>query len=87
MQIIEQSAGERAPLPQVASALPVSPGWLIRRAVLWMACVTLGVAAACLLYMVASKAEAESLARNTEATMPVSHQPAQIVPTPTANRL
>lgn len=42
---------------------PVTAGWFVRRMVLWVLFVGLGVAGACLLYMVASQAEAESAAR------------------------
>ena len=49
------------------AVVPVSAGWLIRRAALWMLLVSLGVAGACLLYVAASKAEAVSLSRSAHA--------------------
>ena len=36
--------------------------WLLKRSVLWLAMLALGIAAACLLYMAASKAEADGAA-------------------------
>lgn len=41
-------------------AAPVTAGWFVRRMILWVLFVGLGVAGACLLYMVASEAEAEA---------------------------
>lgn len=46
-------------------AAPLSAGWLIRRAALWVLFMGLGVGGACLLYMAASKAEADSISRTT----------------------
>lgn len=57
---IGRSSGEGSP------AMPISARWLLRRTALWMLLVTLGVAGSCLLYMAASKAEAESLSRATQ---------------------
>ncbi len=43
-----------------ASAAPVSAGWVIRRAALWMLIVGVGIAGSCLLYLAASQAEVDA---------------------------
>ncbi len=46
--------------------------WLVKRSVLWLAVLALGIALACLLYMAASKAEADGSGRSAaSATMTV----------------
>jgi hypothetical protein len=65
MQSLETSSPAGTSQTLINSVAPVTAGWLIRRMVLWFLLVALGVAGACLLYMAASKAEAESVARST----------------------
>ena len=48
----------------VRGASTLSWRWLVKRSVLWLAVLALGIAAACLLYMAASKAEADSSGRS-----------------------
>lgn len=45
-------------------AAPITAGWFVRRMALWILFVGLGIAAACVLYVAASEAEAESAARS-----------------------
>ncbi|MEQ1653723.1 MAG: hypothetical protein ABL897_14655 [Hyphomicrobium sp.] len=63
MQSIEFNASEATAATAAPVAAPVSASWFVRRAVLWFLIVALAVGASCLLYMAASKAEAESISR------------------------
>lgn len=48
-----------------AASATVTAGWFVKRIALWILFVGLGIAAACVLYVAASKAEAESAARSS----------------------
>lgn len=67
MQSLEMSSPEVSAqtlghVPAVSAT--VTAGWFLRRIALWMLFVGLGIGAACVLYVAASKAEAESAARS-----------------------
>ncbi len=64
MQSLEMSSSEGTTQTLGNTGAPVTTGWLLRRMALWFLFVALGVAGSCLLYMAASQAEAESIARN-----------------------
>lgn len=67
MQSLELSSSENSAqtLGHAATvSATVTAGWLVKRMALWILFVGLGIAAACVLYVAASKAEAESAARS-----------------------
>lgn len=67
MQSLEMSSAENSAqtLGRVTAASATITGrWLIKRMALWMLFVGLGIAAACVLYTAASKAEGDSAARS-----------------------
>lgn len=57
---LASSSAAEAAAPAGAVGSPVSAGWLVRRAALWMLFVCLGITGSCLLYMAGSQAEADS---------------------------
>ena len=77
MQSLEMSSSENSAtaLGQVpAVSAPVTAGWFVKRIALWILFVGLGIAAACVLYVAASQAEAESAARSIKAET-IAHAP------------
>jgi hypothetical protein len=60
MQTLEMSSVEAARPDSADSSMTVSAGWLLRRTMLWMLLVGLGIAGSCLLYMAAGSTNADA---------------------------
>lgn len=72
MQTIDFDASEATAATASPVVAPVSASWFLRRAVLWFLIVALAVGASCLLYMAASKAEAEADSMSRSQANPAS---------------
>jgi hypothetical protein len=66
MQTIDAPSAKTLKPDFEVGAASLSAGWLIRRSALWLLFVGLGIGGSCLLYMAASKAEADSMSRSAD---------------------
>lgn len=73
MQTLEMSSAEAASPDLADGSVTLSVGWLLRRTMLWMLLVGLGIAGSCLLYTAAGTTDPDATSPQKSVSIAAKH--------------